>query len=454
MTLEQRRGLAAAALELIDCVQRHGEAPIFLPTPPERVESMLRPPPEGGTDPVALLANLQAAASGGWSKSHGGDLGYVPSGGIYSGALAALLAGGIHAFTGAAFESPALVALEESVLRWFAQLMGLPDDAQGLLLSGGSLANQTAIVCARSRAGEDRTLGTVYLSEHAHHSLDKALHLCGVPAASVRHVRADAQGRVDTTALRSQIELDQAAGLQPWLIVGVAGSTDTGSIDPLDELADIASACGAWLHIDAAYGGFFALTERGARALQGIGRADSITLDAHKGLQLSYGVGAVLVRSPGVLAQAHAGAGAYMRDVPQAAGLPHYFDLGPELTRPFRGLLVWLPLHLHGIARFRQALDQALNLAALAAQALGEMPGLQVLQPPQLSIIAFRCLHGDDATQALLEAINTSGRYRVSSTTIGGRIAIRLAFLHHRTGPRELQGVLDLIRSASSAWVD
>jgi aromatic-L-amino-acid/L-tryptophan decarboxylase len=448
----QRETLISAAAALLESVRRADhDSPIYLETAAASVQAMLAPPPESGGDPAEVMQRLAHAASTGWSKAHGGDLGYIPSGGLYAGAVAAFLAAGVHAFTGAAFESPALVALEESVLRWIASVLGLPPATQGLLVSGGSMANQAAIVCAREAAGAEFAFGRVWLPPLAHHSLRKALHLCGVPAQAVADMPADDRGVPDPAALRVRIAADAAAGRCTWLIVGVAGSTDTGSIDPLPALADIATECSAWFHVDAAYGGFFVLTDRGRERLRGIERADSVTLDAHKGLQLPYGLGAVLVRHPGALASAHATpahdgeAAAYMRDVPPADELPHYFDRGPELTRPFRGLLAWLPLQLHGVARFREALDRSLDLARAAAERLDAMPGIDLCGPPPLSIVAFRCKAGNARTQGLQQAINTSGRFRVSGTVLEGKAAIRLAFLHHRTGWEELDALMRLI---------
>lgn len=429
-----RHELAAAALALVEkLLARRDSAPIHEAAPAAATATMLAPPAEQGRVVADVLAQLQAAAQGGWSKRHGGDMAFIPNGGLYSGSIAALLASGLQVFTGTAFEAPALVALEESVLRWFADLLGLPAGAEGLLLSGGSLANQTAVVCAREQPGFDRERCTVYLSERAHHSLPKALHLCGLPAGGVRRITTDAAFRIDIAALRRQIALDLAAGLRPGLVIGVAGSTDCGSIDDLDALAAIAAEHGAWFHVDAAYGGLFMLTERGRNRLRGIARADSVTVDAHKGLMLPYGVAALLVRRPGVLAAAHGGGGDYLRDVPAVPGLPDYFERGPEMTRPFRGLLVWLPLQLHGVAAFRAELDRCLDLAEQAAAALRAVPGIELVHTPELSIVAFRVRRGDAATARLLDALNGSGRFHVSSTLLAGRTTIRLALLHPRT---------------------
>jgi aromatic-L-amino-acid decarboxylase len=445
-TADQRRALADGALALLEHLYgRDTGAPIYTPTPPGLVDAMRAAPEEAAGDPAAVFARLQAAAECGWNKRHGGDLAYIPSGGLYSGAIAALLAAGMHAFTGAAYEAPALVGLEEGVLRWFADMLGLPAQAEGLLLSGGSLANQTAIVAARERGGGDPVRSRAYLSERAHHSLHKALHLSGIAPERICPIAGDAGGRIDVAALRARLQADRAAGLQPWLLVGTAGSTDTGSVDDLEALAALAAEHGLWLHVDAAYGGMFALTERGRTQLRGLGAADSVTVDAHKGLMLPYGVAALLVRAPGALQRAHRAhhaAGAYLRDVPQADHLPHYYERGPELTRPFRGLLVWLPLQLHGVAAFRAALDRCLDLAREAHDRLAALPGIELLHEPQLSIVAFRARAGDAATEALLAALNLSGVLHVSSTTLAGRSAIRLAFLHPRTSQAQIDAVL------------
>src|SRR5258708_1961568 len=194
----QRKKLSHAALQLIERMLEHRDrAPIFAPTPASRVDQMLQAPPEDGIPAADVLDRLREAAQCGWSKLHGGDLAFIPSSGLYSGAIAALLASGLHVFTGSAFEAPALIALEESVLRWFAGIMGLPRTAEGVLLSGGSLANQTAIACARDSGRFDAARGVAYVGERAHHSLRKAIHLCGVPAAGVRSIPALAGSRLD-----------------------------------------------------------------------------------------------------------------------------------------------------------------------------------------------------------------------------------------------------------------
>jgi aromatic-L-amino-acid decarboxylase len=316
-----------------------------------------------------------------------------------------------------------------------------------VLLSGGSIANQTAIVtalAAREGPGEP----VLYASERVHHSVTKAAHLAGLPAGAIRLVGTGVDGRCDTDALERAIEVDTAAGRRPVLVVGVAGATDTGAIDPLERLASIAAGAGAWFHVDAAYAGFFALTERGRARLRGIGLADSVTIDAHKGLFVPYGVGALLVRDPATLVDAHEGRGAYLRGIETVAGLPHYFLRGPELTRPNRAPVLWYPLQVHGTRAFAAALDQMLDLAELAHERLAAIRGIETGRPPETSIVTFRAADGDAATDALVRAIHGTGRFQVSTTSLDGRAAIRLAFLSPRTTREHVEGVLAVVAEA------
>jgi aromatic-L-amino-acid decarboxylase len=444
-----RLALIEGARLLVEAMEMRHLADIFAATPDAVVSDLLRPPGEDAEPASDVLSRLTTAAQYGWDKAQGGDLAYIPSGGLFTGAVAAWLASAVHAFTGAAFEAPALVAMEESVLRWVAATLGMPGGAEGILLSGGSIANQTAIVCAREH-GRAGPASRVYLTPRAHHSVRKGLRLSGIPDAEARSMPAGSRGRIDVPALRRQLAQDRAEGAVPWLLVAVAGDTDTGAVDPLPELADIAAEYRAWLHVDAAYGGFFTLTERGARRLQGIERADSVTVDAHKSLFLPYGIGGLIVKHPGALVRAHAADGAYLRDVEDLDGLPHYFGRGPENTRPFRGLLAWLPLHLHGVAAFRKTLDRMLDLAIEAARSLSRIPGIEVLADPELSITLFRATDGDQATQRILGTLNNSGRFHVSSTTINDRVAIRLAFLHPRTSGELLDDLVAVVAAAQS----
>ncbi|HLM75114.1 MAG TPA: pyridoxal-dependent decarboxylase, partial [Polyangiaceae bacterium] len=221
-----------------------------------------------------------------------GYLGYIPGGGIFHAALADLIAGSVNRYVGVFQAAPALVQLEVNVIAWFCSMLGLPEGSGGLLTTGGSIANLIAVVTARrERLPPDFLKGVIYVSEEAHHSVRKAALIAGFLPERVRALEVDARFRLKPEAVERAAREDRARGLSPFLLVASAGTTGTGAVDDLEALAGVAERERLWLHVDAAYGGFFALTERGLRALRGIERADSVTLDPHKGLFLPYGTG-------------------------------------------------------------------------------------------------------------------------------------------------------------------
>lgn len=445
---DERRAALLEALEALESLRDERAAAGNYGTADPTILDLARAaPPSQGTDLTPILRQFVTIAAAGWDKTSGGNFSFIPNGALDAGAVAALLSVGANSFTGAAFEAPAMVAMEEGILHWIAEMLGLPAGAGGLLLSGGSLANQTAIVTARARFRDALNL-TMYASDRVHHSVIKAAHLVGIADDAIRTVGTDADGRCDPAALQALIDADVAAGRRPFLVVAVAGSTDTGSIDPLEQLGDVAERAGVWLHVDAAYGGFFALTERGRARLLGIERADSVTVDAHKGLFLPYSVGALLVRDPNDLVEAHEGWGAYLRGIPTIEGLPNYFERGPELTRPNRAVLVWFPLHLHGTAAFARELDRMLDLAAFAHERLASMVGIAVGPAPATSIVTFRAATGDEATDAIVAALHATGRFEVSTTTIDGHAMVRFAFLSPSTTEARVAEALDVVESA------
>lgn len=406
-----------------------------------------RMPPEAGRPLAELLEVVDHAASKGLHTAGPGYLAFIPGSGLVSAAIADLVSDVLNRYTGMAFPAPGLVALEADVLRWMIELFGLPEGAAGILTTGGSLATFSALVTARSAyLPEDFLSGAVYVSAHVHQSTAKALRLAGFPERAVRVVPVDDDLRMDVNALRAAVAADREAGFTPFCIVGNAGTTDSGSIDPLPELAAVAKQEGLWFHVDAAYGGFFQLTERGRQRLRGIELADSVVLDPHKALFLPFGTGALLVRDGEQLRRAHSGdAGHYLQDLGDV-DLPNFGDYSPELTRDFRGLRVWLPLHLHGVAAFRDALDEKLDLAQLVHQRLADDPHLAVPWTPDLSTVVFRCRGDEDeATAALLARVNAEGRVRLSSTLIAGRQFVRVSVLNHRTDRARIDEAIDAI---------
>jgi aromatic-L-amino-acid decarboxylase len=274
--------------------------------------------------------------------------------------------------------------------------------------------------------------------------VEKAARIAGLRRDQIRTVAVDADLRMDPAALRAAITEDRDAGLDPFLVVGSAGSTDTGTVDPLPALAEVVAEEGLWLHVDAAYGGFFQLTERGRAAIDGIHLADSIAVDPHKGLSIPFGVGALLVRDEGHLIDANQGRGAYLHEEDHYSGIRDIAALGPELSRPFRALQMWLPLHLHGVAPFRQALDSSLDLAEYAHRRLAGIDGLDTPWEPDLSIVAFR-FEDDELGRRALEAVNQDRVVHLSSTIIDDRFVLRFAILNRRTTQDHIDHAIDII---------
>lgn len=385
-----------------------------------------------------------------------GYLAYIPGGGLFHSAVADLISNSLNRYVGVWVAAPGLIQLEINVARWFCQMVGYPDEAQGQLTSGGSMANFIALVTARrERLPEDFLKGTLYCSDQVHHSVTKAAMLAGFPSSSVRVVPSDSDQQISVERLRAQVRADRSAGLVPFLVVGSAGTVNTGAVDDLQALADLAEEEDLWLHIDGAYGGFFVLTERGRDRFQGLSRAHSITLDPHKGLFLPYGTGCLLVRDGAALKRAHHVVAEYMPQTQDEPDLVDFSEISPELSRDFRGLRVWLPMKLHGAEVFRQALDEKLDLAAWATRELEKIPHIEIVAEPQLSIVAFRLRPPDQSETALTELngrlrdrINARQRVFLTPTNLDGRYVIRICVLNFRTHRDRMEMCIQDIRDS------
>lgn len=411
--------------------------------------------PEYGESFDKVLASILEASSKGIETAGPGFFGFIPGGGVYAASLAAHIGFAMNRFVNMWEAAPVLAQIETTVLRWIADLFQFPPETVGILTSGGSIANLSAVVTARSALlGEDFLDGTMYISEHAHHSLMKAAMLAGFPVRNVRIVPCAPDLRIDVHALHDMVDTDRRGGLRPFCVVANAGTTNTGTVDPLVDLVQIAHERRMWLHVDAAYGGFFQLTERGRHALRGITGADSITLDPHKGLFLPYGTGALIVRDGARLRDAHRVDAHYMQDVHEEPDVPSFMHYGPELSRDFRGLRVWLPLKLHGLAAFRDALDEKLDLARYVYDELSATPGFELPWEPDLSVVSFRYRFAsgdqDAGNRRLLEEINGSRRVYLTSTTIGDRFTLRVCVLSHRSHQDRVTELVEIVRTSAA----
>lgn len=388
-----------------------------------------------------------------------GYLAYIPGGGLPHSAVADFIAGATNRYVGVFAAAPGLAQIEANVVRWFCEIVGLPSGAGGVLTSGGSLSNFSALLTARrDRLPENFLSGTIYASDQTHHSIQKAAMLAGFPPSNVREVASDGAFRIRPEELERAIGADRAAGLEPFFLVGNAGTTNTGAVDDLNALADIARKERLWFHVDAAYGGFFVLTERGRRRFAGMERADSVVLDPHKGLFLPYGTGSLLVRDPATLKRAHALSADYMPSMQADADLPDFNLLSPELSRGWRGLRVWLPLRMHGIEPFRRNLEEKLDLAEWAAAELKKIPAIEIVAEPQLSIVSFRLRRkglgsdtGNRLNRELMDRVNAKKRVYLTGTTLDGEFAIRICVLSFRTHLDRMKEGLADIRKAISA---
>jgi glutamate/tyrosine decarboxylase-like PLP-dependent enzyme len=296
----------------------------------------------------------------GIKPASGGHVGYIPGGGIFTAALGDYLACISNEYAGMHYASPGAVTIENELLDWMKSLFGFPKNAVGNLTSGGSIANMIALTAARDKYGvknENITKSVIYLSEQVHHCVLKALRIIGLEDVCIRYLKLDAYHKIDTAYLEKVILKDKNKGLCPFLVIASAGTTDTGAIDPLDEIAQLSEKHNLWYHIDGAYGGFFMLCESKKPLFKGIEKADSLVIDPHKGLFLPYGIGAVLIKDREIVYKSHHYTANYMQDaIHEKRDNPA--DVSPELTKHFRGLRMWIPFKIHGIEPFTACLNE------------------------------------------------------------------------------------------------
>lgn len=388
----------------------------------------------------------------GLNPASGGHLGYIPGGGIYYSALGDYLADVFNRYSGVFFAGPGAVRMENMLIRWMNGVVGYPEEASGNLASGGSIANLIAIVTARdahSIKARDVERSVIYLSDQAHHSVDKAIRIAGLRECVIRRLPLDKKYRIIAAELENLVVGDVNAGLNPFLVIASAGTTDVGAIDPLSSIADIAGRHGLWYHIDAAYGGFFALTGEGRQKLAGIERSDSLVIDPHKGLFLPYGLGVVLVKDRSKLRAAHYYEANYMQDAVGLNEEPSPADLSPELTKHFRGLRMWLPLKLHGVAPFRACLEEKLLLARYFYAEVRKL-GFECEIEPELSVVVYRYVPktGDPNAfnKQLIEEVVADGRVFISSTMLNGKFTLRFACLAFRTHLKTVDTLLQVLQ--------
>ena len=436
---------------------RIADAPIGKTADRAAMEALLRePPPETGAEFTKVLDEVFAQiAPNTMLLGNPRFLAFIPGAPTFVSMLGDWLCAALNVFAGVWKEASAATEVEILVLDWFKEFLGYPPQARGILTSGGSEANLTALIVARERLDwADRQRAVVYVSEQRHWSVDRAAKIIGLRPEEVHRLPADAEHRLAPQTLTAALAADRRNGVLPWLVVANAGSTNTGSIDALDQLDDVCRANGLWLHVDAAYGWPAVLTAEGKAALRGIERADSITLDPHKWFAQTFDAGCVLVRDGKRLAETFQIRPEYMQDVAPGAEEINFADHGIALTRRFRALKIWFSLKVLGVGWFRGMVEHCLRLTDYS-QALLERAGcFEILSPRQLSIVCFRYLPPtgkcdeaalDALNLELCERVQRTGRAFLSTTRLRGSVCLRLCFVNWRTTAADVEEVVRIL---------
>lgn len=353
--------------------------------------------------------------------------GFIPSPASPLSLVGELLASGYNAHAGSWMQSSGPAAIEQGLIAWLAERAGLPRGAGGLFVSGGSMANLTGLMLARDRMlpAEERHRGVAYVSTQTHSSVAKGLGVLGFLPAQVRKVAVDGERRLDVAALSEAIAADRAAGRLPFAVVASCGTTNTGSIDDLHAIADLAARERLWLHVDGAYGASVALSGRHRALVDGLGRADSLSWDAHKWLFQTYGCGMLLVRDRRHLLESFATNAEYLQDAAAGDATPNFWDYGIELTRPARAMKLWFTLQVMGERAVGEAIDHGFMLAETLEAALGERPHWRIVSPARLAITTFRYEPpGHDASE--LDALNTAIARRMVDDNVAAPLTTRL----------------------------
>ena len=431
---------------VVDMIVEHlstlGEQPVGAKGyPKELLTDVGEPPPEEGARFDDLLRDLQQRVlHNTMHVNHPRFFAYVPGPSNYVGALADAIISGYNVFAGTWIGGSGAAAVELETIDWLRQICGLPATAGGLFVSGGTMANLLGLAVARNRPPNP----TIYFSDQTHSSLEKALRVLGVPPERVREIPSDDAYRLPLAALERAVAADRTANLHPFWVVANAGTTNTGAVDPLPELAAFCRREGLWLHVDGAYGAASAVCERGRAALRGMELADSLSLDPHKWLFQPFETGCLLVRDAAVLREMFNVHPEYLQDTQQHSDEVNFTEAGLQLTRSFRALKLWLSVKTFGMASFRAAIEHGFGLAELAESRLRAMPEWEVVTPAQMAIVCFRRRGADDAFHLKLVDLGVRDGYSlITSTVLKCGTVLRVCPINPRTTEADIEKSLD-----------
>ncbi len=418
-------------------------------------ERLREPLPEYGSDAEEVF---QRARHDVFEKmmhvDHPRFFAFIPSPSNFVGAMADALASGFNVFPGTWLEGSGPTEIELVTIDWLRQLCGMPESAGGLFVSGGSMANLTALAVAREvKLGTQMSEAVAYCSDQTHSSVDRGLRILGFAPHQIRKIPTDEKFRISMPELRREVAADRAMGHRPFCVIANAGTTNSGAIDPLPQLADFCQEEELWLHIDAAYGGAAILTEEGRVLLEGLERADSLTLDPHKWLFQPHEMGCVLLKERRFLKETFRIVPDYIKDADRKEEEVNLIDYGIQMTRGFRALKLWMSFQVFGLEGFRKAIARGISLAKFAEDVLRESPCWEVVTPAQIGLVTFRYVPEgwhppeeiDALNRRLVEEMIEDGFAMISSTVMNGRTVLRLCTNNPRTTEADIRETIECL---------
>ena len=431
---------------VINHFENNGIQAVANPTDPEMLKKWLaEPPPEKAIAVQDVLHEFKTKALETMTHlDHPRCFAFVPSPNNFVSALAEFMASSFNIFAGAWLGPSGVAAIEMKSIDWLRQLFGLPASAGGLFVSGGSMANLTALAVARHiKLRNNPANASVYLSNQTHSSVPKGLKILGFQPYQIRTLAADANLRLDLAALADKVDDDRKRGLVPFCVVANAGTTNSGAIDPLEELAAYCEEQGLWLHVDGAYGGAAAITEKGKALLKGIEKADSITIDPHKWMFQPYEIGCLLIRDAAYLKEAFKVTAEYLDILDNSGEQTNFCDHGVQLTRGFRALKFWMSLKTFGLENFRAAIENGMANAEYVQSLLEQDDCWEIVTPAAIGVINFRYRSGgalpENFHSRLSREILMDGFAMITPTRIGDQEVLRICAINPRTTQEDLQ---------------
>ncbi|WP_425658489.1 pyridoxal phosphate-dependent decarboxylase family protein [Tenacibaculum ascidiaceicola] len=436
-TLEQKKPVASASRKEMDS--------IFLQEAPN----------EGMSAEKVLDFVMDNVIPNSTVISHPKAYSFVPGPSNFISTMADSLATGFNIFSGGWMVSPAAAELEIVTMNWLLKMYNFPvEKGGGIFTSGGSMANLTALVTARRlKCGDDFSKAVIYLSDQAHSSNIKAIRVLGFKKEQIRILPTDLEFRISINKLKNAIAKDRLEGLQPFCYIASAGTTNTGTVDPLDEIADICEEEDLWFHIDGAYGGAAILAEKGAKALRGIERADSLTVDPHKWFYQPYEIGCLLVKDASWLSGTFSEKPEYLRDIEGNESEINFYDYGIQLTRRFRALKFYMSIKTYGLDAFKEAVTYNIQLADDVEKMLRKSRNWEIISPATLAVINFRYnpiglnldeKEIDELNQKISQKIMESREAFLVTTILNKQVVLRMCLINPKTTMDDIKETLEL----------